>query len=63
MCPDVIFPILPPPSRPMTSHHVISHVTLMSHASLLFEKEKEKENKILIKSENKIEIVHVQSVP
>jgi len=54
MCPDVIFPILLPPSMPMTSHHVISHVTLMSRASSLFKrKEKEKENKIPIKSENK----------
>ena len=47
MCPDVIFPILLPPSRPMMSYHVISHVTLMSCATSSFKKEnkiKSKEN-------------------
>ena len=39
----------------MTSHHVTCHVTAVSHASSLSKrKEKEKENKIPIKSENKI---------
>jgi len=37
----------------MTSHHVTCHVTSLSHASSLSNrKEKEKENKIPIKSEN-----------
>ena len=47
---------------PMTSHHVTGHVIAVSHASSL-SKRKEKENKISIKSENKIKIVHVQSIP
>ena len=33
MCSDVIFQILLLYSRPMTSHHVTCHVTVMSHAS------------------------------
>jgi len=38
----------------MTSHHVTCHVTAVSHASSLTKrKEKEKDNKIPIKSENK----------
>ena len=50
MCPDIIFPILLPPSRTMTSHHVISHVTSVSHASLSSKKkEKEKENQYKIR--------------
>ena len=56
MCPDVIFPILLPLSRPMTSYHVISHVTSVSRASLLSKrKEKEKENQYKIRKikENK----------
>ena len=32
MCPDVIFQTLLPCSRLMTSHHVICHVTSLSHA-------------------------------
>ena len=32
MCPDIIFQILLPCSRSMTSHHVTCHVTAMSHA-------------------------------
>ena len=55
MCPDIIFPILLPPSRPMMSHHVISHVTSMSCASLS-SKRKEKENQYKIR---KIKIVSV----
>jgi len=39
ICPDIIFWILPPCSRPMMSHHV----TAMSCASSLSKKEKEKE--------------------
>jgi len=45
----------------MTSHYVICHVTAVSCVSLS-SKRKEKENKISIKSENKIKIVHVQSI-
>jgi len=38
----------------MTSYDVTCHVTAVSHASSLSKiKEKEKENKILIRSENK----------
>ena len=45
MCSDIIFQILLPPSRPMTSPHVISHVTSTSCAPLPFiKKEKSKEN-------------------
>jgi len=40
ICPDVIFWILPPYSRPMMSYHV----TAMSHASSSSIKEKRKEN-------------------
>ena len=42
ICPDVIFQILLPPSRPMTSHHV----TAMSRTSSSSLKEKEKEKEI-----------------
>ena len=71
MCPDVIFQILPPCSRPMMSHHVTCHVTVVSHASSLSKKKKEKEkrkekqNQYEIRKikENKIKIVSVQSVP
>ena len=45
MCPDVIFQVLLPPSRPMTSHHVICHVTSVSHASSSFFKKKKKQKK------------------
>ena len=52
MCPNVTFQILLPPSRPITSHHVISHVTSMSCTSLSFKrKEKKKKKKINIKLE------------
>ena len=46
MCPDIIFQILPPCSRPMMSHHVTCHMTAVSHASL--------------SSKRKIKIVSVQ---
>ena len=52
MCPDIIFQIFPPCSRPMTSHHVTCHVTAVSHASLSSKrkvKEKEKENQYKIR--------------
>ena len=50
MCPDVIFQIFPPYSRPMTSHHVTCHVTAVSCVSLLSKrKEKEKENQYKIR--------------
>ena len=75
MCPDIIFQILLPCSRPMTSHHVTCHVTAMSHVPLsLIKKEKEKEiqKKRNIKSrkidkrkidKRKKKNVSVQSVP
>ena len=50
MCSDIIFLILLPPSRPMMSHHVISHVTLMSCASLLSKKENKNKKKKKTKS-------------
>ena len=51
MCPNIIFQIFLPCSRPMTSHHVTCHVTAMSHASSLSkEKEKEIQKKRNIKS-------------
>ena len=59
ICPDIIFQILPPCSRPMTSHHVTCHVTAVSHASLLSkrkEKEKEKENQYKIRKSKKRKI-------
>ena len=46
MCPDIIFPIFLPPSRPMISHHVISHVTSMSRTSLLSKINKKNQYKI-----------------
>ena len=54
MCPDIIFQILVPCSRPMTSHHVTCHVTVVSCAFFIIQKKnkiKEKKNKINIKSE------------
>ena len=66
MCPDVIFPILLPLSRPMTSYHVISHVTSVSRASLLSKrKEKEKENQYKIRKikENKNKNCQYSSIP
>ena len=62
MYPDVIFQIFPPCSRPMTSHHVICHVTAVSCASLLSKrkvKEKEKENQYKIRKikERKIKLL------
>ena len=51
MCSDIIFQILLPCSRPMTSHHVTCHVTAMEHVSSLSkEKEKEIQKKRNIKS-------------
>ena len=45
MCPDIISQILPSFSRPMTSHHVICHVTVASPSpSLSKRKTKRKEN-------------------
>ena len=61
MCPDVIFQIFPPCSRPIILHHVTCHVTAVSHASLLSKrKEKEKENQYKIRKIEKIKIVSVQ---
>ena len=66
MCLDVIFQILSPCSRPMMSHHVTCHVTVVSCASLLSKrkiKEKRKENqyKIRKRKEKKNKIVSVQA--
>ena len=64
MCPDVIFQILPPCSRPMMSHHVTCHVTIVSRASSLSKrKRKEKENQYKIRKikEKKKKIVSVQA--
>ena len=48
MCPDVIFQILPPCSRPMSSHHVTCHVTAVSCASSSSKRKiKERKNKIV----------------
>ena len=48
ICSNIIFQILPPCSRPMTSHHVTCHVTAVSHASSLSKRKiKEKKNKIV----------------
>ena len=44
ICLDVIFQILLLCSRPMMSHHVICHVTAMSHASSSLLKGKRKRN-------------------
>ena len=44
MCPDVIFQILLPYSRPVMSYHVTCHVTVMSHASSSSLKRKRKRN-------------------
>jgi len=66
ICPDIIFQILPPCSRPMTSPHVTCHVTVVSHVSSLSKrkiKEKRKENqyKIRKRKEKKNKIVSVQA--
>ena len=51
MCPDIIFQILLPCSRPITSHHVTCNVTAMSHASSSsIKREKEIQKKRNIKS-------------
>ena len=62
MCPDIIFQILPPPSRPMTSHHVTCHMTAVSYASSS-SKRKEKENQYKIRKikEKKNKIVNIQA--
>jgi len=67
MCPDIIFQILLLCSRPMTSHHVTCHVTVVSHIFFIAQKKKkrkEKQNQCKIRKikENKIKIVSVQSV-
>ena len=50
MCPNVIFQILLPPFRPMTSHYVISHVTSTSRALLPSKRKRNsKEKKYKIK--------------
>ena len=49
MCLDIIFQILPPCFRLMISHHVICHVTAVSHVSS--SSRKEKKSKIDMKSE------------
>jgi len=52
MCPDIIFQILLPYSRPMTSYHVTCHVTAVSHAPLSSKrkiKEKRKGNQYKIR--------------
>ena len=66
MCPDIIFQILPPCSKPMTSHHVTCHVTVVSCASSSSKrkiKEKRKENQYKIRKikEKKNKIVSVQA--
>ena len=66
ICPDIIFQILPPCSRPMMSHHVTCHVTVVSHASSPSKrkrKEKRKENQYKIRKikEKKKKIVSVQA--
>ena len=54
ICSDIIFQIFLPPSRLMTSHHVICHVTAMSHASSSFKiNQKEKQNKKQYKIQKK----------
>jgi len=65
MCPDIIFQILLPYSRPMTSHHVTCHVTAVSCASSSSKnkiKETRKENQYKIRKikEKKNKIVSVQ---
>ena len=45
MCPDITFQILPPGSRPMTSHRVTCHVTSLSCALFIISTEKEKKIK------------------
>ena len=64
MWPDIIFQILLPPFRLMTSYHVTCHVTAVSHASSLFKskiKETRKENQYEIRKikEKKNKIVSV----
>ena len=49
MCPDIIFQILLPYSRPMTSHHMTCHVTAISCAFSSSIKEKEIQKKRNIK--------------
>ena len=64
ICPDVIFQIFLPPSRPIMSYHVINHVTSMSCASSSsIKKEKKIKRKLLYNQkikENKIKFIEVQ---
>ena len=58
ICPDIIFQILLLCSRPMTSHHMTCHVTVVSCAFFIVQKKKkrkEKENSYKIRKikENK----------
>ena len=57
MCPDIIFQFLLHCSRPMTSHYVTDHVTLILHASSLFKiKENKNKNKRSIKSQVQVSL-------
>ena len=47
ICPDVIFWILPPCSRPMMSHHVTCHVTAVSHISSSSRIKKKRKTKLI----------------
>jgi len=58
--PDIIFQILPPCSRLITSHHVTCHVTVVSCTSSSSKRKTKSIGKIKGK---KIKIVSVQSVP
>jgi len=64
-CADIIFQILLPYSRPMTSHYVTCHVTTVSHASSsskrITETRKENQYKIRKIKEKKNKIVSVQA--
>jgi len=52
MYPDIIFQILPPCSRLITSYHVTCHVTSMSHA-FPSSKRKRKQNPYKIRKKKK----------
>ena len=55
MCPDIIFQILLLCSRPMTSHHVTCHVTVVSHAFFIVQK-KNKKKLLVSKMSHNIEV-------